>query len=96
MKSKLQKVCSDKTEVANALLKTESSSRIKGILQELFTLLYETNIRLINSKLMYEYIIDKLKKSVNKGRLVYQAQNSEWSKTYKEKQVYRMSPTKMG
>jgi len=45
---------------------------------------------------MYEYIIDKLKKSVNKGRLVYQAQNSEWSKTYKEKQVYRMSPTKMG
>jgi phosphoribosyl-ATP pyrophosphohydrolase len=91
-----KKVCSDKTEVANALLKTESSSRIKGILQELFTLLYETNIRLINSKLMYEYIIDKLKKSVNKGRLVYQAQNSEWSKTYKEKQVYRMSPTKMG
>ncbi len=42
------------------------------ILKELSTLLYETNIRLSNSGLIYNYIISKLFKLVDNGKPAYQ------------------------
>jgi hypothetical protein len=80
-----EKVRIDKGEVANELSKTKTSERMNVILKELSTLLYETNIRLINSSMMYNYIINKLFKLVSKGKLAYQAQAMEWTTTYKEK-----------
>jgi hypothetical protein len=80
-----EKVRVDKGEVANELFKTKTSERMNVILKELSTLLYETNIRLNNSSLMYNYIINKLFKLVDKGKLAYQAQAMEWTTTYEEK-----------
>jgi hypothetical protein len=80
-----EKVRIDKGEVANELFKTKTSERMNVILKELSTLLYETNIRLNNSSLMYNYIINKLFKLVDKGKLAYQAEAMEWTTTYEEK-----------
>jgi len=79
------KVKIDKGEVANELFKTKSSERMSVILKELSTLLYETNIRLNNSSLMYNYIISKLLKLVDNGKPAYQAEAMEWTTTYEEK-----------
>jgi hypothetical protein len=80
-----EKVKIDKGEVANELFKTKPSERMSVILKELSTLLYETNIRLNNSSLMYNYIISKLFKLVDNGKLAYQAEAMEWTTTYEEK-----------
>jgi hypothetical protein len=80
-----EKVRIDKGEVANELFKTKTSERMNVILKELSTLLYETNIRLNNSSLMYNYIINKLFKLVDKGKLAYQAEAMEWTTAYEEK-----------
>jgi phosphoribosyl-ATP pyrophosphohydrolase len=80
-----EKVKIDKGEVANELFKTKSSERMSVILKELSTLLYETNIRLNNSSLMYNYIISKLFKLVDNGKPAYQAEAMEWTTTYEEK-----------
>ena len=80
-----EKVKIDKGEVANELFKTKSSERMSVILKELSTLLYETNIRLNNSSLMYNYIISKLFKLIDNGKLAYQAEAMEWTTTYEEK-----------
>ncbi len=80
-----EKVKVDKGEVANELFKTKTSERMNVILRELSTLLYETNIRLKNSSLMYNYIINKLFKLADKGKLAYQAETMEWTTTYEEK-----------
>jgi hypothetical protein len=80
-----EKVKIDKGEIANELFKTKTSERMNVILQELSTLLYETNIRLNNSSLMYNYIINKLFKLIDKGKLAYQAEAMEWTTTYEEK-----------
>ena len=80
-----EKVKIDKGEVANELFKTKTSERLNVILQELSTLLYETNIRLYNSSLMYNYTINKLFKLVDKGKLAYQAEAMDWTTTYVEK-----------
>ena len=55
------------------------------ILKELSTLLYETNIRLSPSSLMYNYIINKLFKLVDNGKPAYQAETMDWTTTYEEK-----------
>jgi len=80
-----EKVKIDKGEVANELFKTKTSERMSVILKELSTLLYETNIRLSNSGLMYNYIISKLFKLVDNGKPAYQAEAMDWTTTYKEK-----------
>ena len=80
-----EKVKVDKGEVANELFKTRTSERMSVILKELSTLLYETNIRLSNSGLMYNYIISKLFKLVDNGKPAYQAEAMEWTTTYEEK-----------
>jgi hypothetical protein len=80
-----EKVKIDKGEVANELFKTKTSERMNVILKELSTLLYETNIRLNNSSLMYNYIISKLFKLVDNGKPAYQAEVMEWTTTYEEK-----------
>ncbi len=80
-----EKVKIDKGEVANELFKTKSSERMSVILKELSTLLYETNIRLNNSSLMYNYIINKLFKLIDNGKPAYQAEAMEWTTTYEEK-----------
>ena len=80
-----EKVKIDKGEVANELFKTKTSERMSVILKELSTLLYETNIRLSNSGLMYNYIISKLFKLVDNGKPAYQAEAMEWTTTYEEK-----------
>jgi hypothetical protein len=80
-----EKVKIDKGEVANELFKTKTSERVSIILKELSTLLYETNIRLSNSGLMYNYIISKLFKLVDNGKPAYQAEAMEWTTTYEEK-----------
>ncbi len=80
-----EKVKIDKGEVANELFKTKTSERMNIILKELSTLLYETNIRLNNSSMMYNYIIGKLFRLVDKGKLAYQAEAMEWTTTYEEK-----------
>jgi hypothetical protein len=80
-----EKVKIDKGEVANELFKTKTSERMNVILKELSTLLYETNIRLNNSSLMYNYIINKLFKLVDNGKPAYQAEAMEWTTTYEEK-----------
>ncbi len=80
-----KKVKIDKGEVANESFKTKTSERMSVILKELSTLLYETNIRLNNSSLMYNYIISKLFKLVDNGNLAYQAEAIEWTTTYEEK-----------
>ncbi len=80
-----EKVRIDKGEVANELFKTKTSERMNVILKELSTLLYETNIRLNNSSLMYNYIINKLFRLVDNRRPAYQAQAMEWTTTYEEK-----------
>jgi hypothetical protein len=80
-----EKVKIDKGEVANELFKTKTSERMNVILKELSTLLYETNIRLNNSSLMYNYIISKLFKLVDNGKPAYQAEAMEWTTTYEEK-----------
>jgi len=79
------KVKIDKEEVANELFKTKTSERTSVILKELSTLLYETNIRLSNSGLMYNYIISKLFKLVDNGKPAYQAEAMDWTSTYEEK-----------
>ncbi len=80
-----EKVKIDKGEVANELFKTKTSERMSIILKELSTLLYETNIRLSNSGLMYNYIISKLFKLVDNGKPAYQAEAMDWTTTYEEK-----------
>jgi len=80
-----EKVKIDKGEIANELFKTKTSERMSVILKELSTLLYETNIRLSNSSLMYNYIISKLFKLVDNGKPAYQAEAMDWTTTYKEK-----------
>jgi hypothetical protein len=80
-----EKVKIDKGEVANELFKTKTSERMNVILKELSTLLYETNIRLNNSSLMYNYTINKLFKLVDNGKPAYQAETMEWTTTYEEK-----------
>jgi len=80
-----EKIKIDKGEVANELLKTKTSERMSVILKELSTLLYETNIRLSNTGLMYNYIISKLFKLVDNGKPAYQAEAMDWTTTYKEK-----------
>ncbi len=80
-----EKVKIDKGEVANELFRTKTSERMSVILKELSTLLYETNIRLSNSGLMYNYIIDKLFKLVDNGKPAYQAETMDWTTTYEEK-----------
>jgi hypothetical protein len=80
-----EKVRIDKGEVANELFKTKTSERMNIILKDLSTLLYETNIRLNNSSLMYNYIINKLFKLVDNGKPAYQAEAMEWTTTYEEK-----------
>jgi hypothetical protein len=80
-----EKVKIDKGEVANELLKTRTSERMGVILKELSTLLYETNIRLSNSSLMYNYVISKLFKLIDNGKPAYQAKAMEWTTTYEEK-----------
>jgi phosphoribosyl-ATP pyrophosphohydrolase len=80
-----EKIKIDKGEVANELLKTKTSERMSVILKELSTLLYETNIRLSNSGLMYNYIISKLFKLVDNGKPAYQAEAMDWTSTYEEK-----------
>ena len=80
-----EKIKIDKGEVANELFKTKSSERMSVILKELSTLLYETNIRLNNSSLMYNYIISKLFKLIDNGKPAYQAEAMEWTTTYEEK-----------
>jgi phosphoribosyl-ATP pyrophosphohydrolase len=80
-----EKVKIDKGEVANELFKTKTSERMSVILKELSTLLYETNIRLSNSGLMYNYIISKLFKLVDNGKPAYQAETMDWTTTYEEK-----------
>ena len=80
-----EKVKIDKGEVANELFKTKTSERMSVILKELSTLLYETNIRLSNSGLMYNYIINKLFKLVDNGKPAYQAEAMDWTTTYEEK-----------
>jgi hypothetical protein len=80
-----EKVKIDKGEVANELFKTKTSERMSVILKELSTLLYETNIRLSNSSLMYNYIISKLFKLIDNGKPAYQAETMEWTTTYEEK-----------
>jgi len=80
-----EKIKLDKGEVANELFKTKTSERMSVILKELSTLLYETNIRLSNSGLMYNYIISKLFKLVDNGKPAYQAEAMEWTTTYEEK-----------
>ncbi len=82
-----EKVKIDKGEVANELFKTKTSERMNVILKELSTLLYETNIRLNNSSLMYNYIINQLFKSVDKGRLAYQTQTMEWTTTHLRRKI---------
>ncbi len=66
--------------------KQEKTKRYKRsvILKELSTLLYETNIRLSNSGLMYNYIISKLFKLVDNGKPAYQAEAMDWTTTYEE------------
>jgi phosphoribosyl-ATP pyrophosphohydrolase len=80
-----EKIKLDKGEVANELFKTKTSERMSVILKELSTLLYETNIRLSNSGLMYNYIISKLFKLVDNGKPAYQAEAMDWTTTYEEK-----------
>jgi hypothetical protein len=80
-----EKVKIDKGEVGNELFRTKTSERMSVILKELSTLLYETNIRLNNSSLMYNYIISKLFKLVDNGKPAYQAEAMEWTTTYEEK-----------
>ncbi len=80
-----EKVKIDKGEVANELFKTKTSERMSIILKELSTLLYETNIRLSNLGLMYNYIISKLFKLVDNGKPAYQAEAMDWTTTYEEK-----------
>ena len=80
-----EKVKIDKGEVANELFKTKTSERMSVILKELSTLLYETNIRLSNTSLMYNYIISKLFKLIDNGKPAYQAEAMEWTTTYEEK-----------
>ncbi len=80
-----EKVKIDKGEVANELFKTKTSERMNVILKELSTLLYETNIRLSNSGLMYNYTISKLFKLIDNGKPAYQAEAMEWTTTYEEK-----------
>jgi len=80
-----EKVKIDKGEIANELFKTKTSERMSVILKELSTLLYETNIRLSNSSLMYNYVINKLFKLVDNGKPAYQAEAMDWTTTYKEK-----------
>jgi len=80
-----EKIKIGKGEVANELLKTKTSERMSVILKELSTLLYETNIRLSNTGLMYNYIISKLFKLVDNGKPAYQAEAMDWTTTYKEK-----------
>jgi hypothetical protein len=80
-----EKVKIDKGEIANELFKTKTTERMNVILKELSILLYETNIRLNNSSLMYNYIISKLFKLVDNGKPAYQAEAMEWTTTYEEK-----------
>lgn len=80
-----EKIKIDKGEVANELFKTKTSERMSTILRELSTLLYETNIRLSNSSLMYNYIISKLFKLIDNGKPAYRAETREWTTTYEEK-----------
>jgi phosphoribosyl-ATP pyrophosphohydrolase len=80
-----EKIKIDKGEVANELFKAKTSERMSVILKELSTLLYETNIRLSNSGLMYNYIISKLFKLVDNGKPAYQAEAMDWTTTYEEK-----------
>jgi len=80
-----EKVKIDKGEVANELFRTKTSERMSVILKELSTLLYETNIRLSNSSLMYNYIISKLFKLADNGKPACQAGAINWTTTYEEK-----------
>jgi len=69
-------------EVANKQLNKDMSKETRSILKENFILMYEINIKLIDLKLMYEYIITKMISAEITEGMLTEARKRKWTRFY--------------
>jgi hypothetical protein len=68
-----------KVEEANKQLKRDINKEVRKVMNENFILMYDINIRLINLKLMYEYIITKMISVENTRNMTLGAKEKKWN-----------------
>jgi hypothetical protein len=78
----IAKIAKEKVEVANKQLNKDMSKETRSILKENFILMYEINIKLIDLKLMYEYIITKMISAEITEGMLTEARKRKWTKFY--------------
>jgi len=78
----IAKIAKEKVEVANKQLNKDLSKETRSILKENFILMYEINIKLIDLKLMYEYIITKMISAEITEGMLTEARKRKWTRFY--------------
>ena len=78
----IAKIAKEKVEVANKQLNKDMSKETRSILKENFILMYEINIRLVDLKLMYEYIITKMISAEITEGMLTEARRRKWTRFY--------------
>ena len=78
----ITKITKEKVEVANKQLNKDMSKETRSILKENFILMYEINIRLVDLKLMYEYIITKMISAEITEGMLTEARKRKWTRFY--------------
>jgi len=78
----IAKIAKEKVEVANKQLNKDMSKETRSILKENFILMYEINIKLVDLKLMYEYIITKMISAEITEGMLTEARMRKWTRFY--------------
>jgi len=78
----ITKIAKEKVEIANKQLNKDMSKETRSILKENFILMYEINIKLIDLKLMYEYIITKMISAEITEGMLTEARKRKWTRFY--------------
>jgi hypothetical protein len=78
----ITKIAKEKVEVANKQLNKDICKETRSILKENFILMYEINIKLIDLKLMYEYIITKMISAEITEGMLTEARKRKWTRFY--------------
>ena len=78
----IAKIAKEKVEVANKQLNKDMSKETRSILKENFILMYEINIKLVDLKLMYEYIITKMISAEITEGVLTEARRRKWTRFY--------------
>ena len=78
----ITRIAKEKVQVANKQINKDISKETRKILKENFILMFEINIKLINLKLMYEYIITKTISAKITKEMVIEARKAEWTRFF--------------